>query len=278
MNYIKTLLDAKKNGTAVGAFNVFNGISIRAVVAASESRKQSVIIQTSVKTVRYYGATELYKLVHSVTDKSSSCVFLHLDHCRDIEVAKKCIEAGWDSIMYDGSALSLDENIRNTREVVLLAHKKNIFVEGELGKISGVEEDIVVESQEPRIISFDECIKFVKETGIDSFAPAIGTAHGIYRGTPHIDFQLVERLSKTLPQPIVIHGGTGLSEDTFKKLIRLGGCKINVSTALKNAYSQALHSYFHQDNYSKEPLDVDLNSHKKITEVVSHHIKLFSGE
>lgn len=279
MNYIDTLLRAREQGKAIGAFNIFNDISIRAAVSAAEAKHRDIILQTSVKTVRNFGADRLYRLVHAVTDTASVHVFLHLDHCKDIGVACECIDAGWDSIMYDGSALPFQENIANTCEVVHLAHDKGIFVEGELGKISGIEEDIEVEMSASQLATYEESIRFVEETGIDAFAPAIGTAHGVYRGVPHIDFNLVERLGKEIKQPIVIHGGTGLSENTFHRLIQSGGCKINVSTALKNAYIEALRECFisEVEKQSGEPLDIDACSLKAVYKVVFSHIDLFNN-
>lgn len=279
MNYLEALLAAKSQQIAIGAFNIFNEQSTKGVLLAVEKSKiKTAIIQTSVKTVKFYGPEKLYNMYHNIIDGSEAQIFLHLDHCKDIELAKACVDAGWDSVMYDGSALPFEENVANTRIVADYAHEKGIFVEGELGKICGVEEDIVVEGPDADTAKYDESIEFVERSGVDTFAPAIGTAHGVYKGVPKIDFALVERLSKDIKQPVVIHGGTGLSEETFLRLINNGGCKVNVSTALKNAYFDGVKDYVCRDSYVGEPLKLDENSIRFIEDTVSYHIRLFGKE
>ncbi len=278
MGYLELVKQARDQGKAIGAFNIFNMLSASGVVDAASERGEGVILQTSVKTVTYYGAERLYRMLRAATEAAPVPVLLNLDHCKDISIAKACVDAGWDCVMYDGSALPLAENIANTREVVEYAHTKGVVVEGEVGKIGGTEEDISVDEQEARQASLGDSLRFVEESGVDLFAPAIGTAHGVYRGKPHIDFALVEQLNRQISQPIVIHGGTGLEGETFHKLIRAGGSKVNVSTALKHAYFDGICAYCRQSAPSKEPLDIEKFLSKNIRDTAGYHIDIFRGE
>ena len=243
---LDALREAREHMYGIGAFNIVDYTSARAVVAAAEARKKPVILQTSVGTVQYYGANTLNAMVDSVRRNAKVPVFLHLDHCRSLELAKECVQAGWDSIMIDASAFPLQENIRITREAADYAHTKGVFAEGELGVIEGVEEEICAGKGD--LADYEECLEFVRESHVDFFAPAIGTAHGVYKRKPQLDFELVKMLSKKLKQPLVCHGGTGLTDETFRELIRLGIAKINVSTALKCAYIDASKMYFESES------------------------------
>ena len=277
MGYIRMLREARENARAVGAFNIFNSLGASAVVEAADEIGLDAIIQTSVKTVKYYGAKALAALVRASALGSGQWVFLHLDHCRDLAFAKECVDAGWDSVMLDGSALPLEDNIAICREAVEYAHARGVAVEGELGRVFGVEEDVVVTGDVGRT-SFDDCLRFVEETGIDAFAPGVGTAHGVYKGAPVIDFELVERLSGASDIPLVIHGGTGLSAEVFQRLISLGACKINVSTALKEAYYRGIKRFLEQNPHESEPLKLDAAARGELKETVLSHMRLFGGE
>jgi fructose-bisphosphate aldolase class II len=203
-------------------------------------------------------------------------VVLHLDHCTNPDMADACMAVGWDSVMIDASHFPLAENIRITAKVVSRAHALGIDVEGELGTIEGVEEDI---SHSHSVhASYTDSLTFVSETGIDAFAPAIGTAHGVYKGEPHIEFSLVEQLANAVSCPIVIHGGTGLSEDTFCRLIKNGAAKINVSTALKHAYVEGIAQYLSDNPGKTDPLALDEAAFFSVKETVRRHIRLFGKE
>lgn len=277
MRYIEALINARNAKKAIGAFNIFNDISIRSVISAAQAANTPVILQTSVKTVNYYGVDTLYKLVHAAAEGSSVEVFLNLDHCRDVKLAIACAKSGWDCVMYDGSALPLEQNIQNSRKVVRSAHDFGAVVEGELGRIGGVEEDIVVDEGYASQSSLEESMQYVEQSGIDAFAPAIGTAHGVYKGKPNINFGLVSKLKEAISQPVVIHGGTGLSEDVFRRLIDNGGCKVNVSTALKNAYFDSCSAYLASENPDREPLKLDSYIAESIKSAAAYHIGIFQG-
>lgn len=275
MNLTDELVQAKVKHFAVPAFNIFNYTSSAAVIAAAEVGNVPVILQTSPGTVKYYGAQKLSNLIQVLKKMSNTNVYLHLDHCTSVELAKECMDCGWDSIMFDGSNLPIEENIRLSRQVVQYAHLRGITVEGELGTIVGVEEEVKVDKA--KLASVEECRQYVQQSGIDYFAPAVGTAHGLYNGEPHINFDLVEKLSELIPQPIVIHGGSGLAADVFRKLIRKGAAKINISTALKEAYFKGCRRYMEKFPDKVSPLDLDGTMFQAIKEAAGYHIAIFKG-
>ena len=274
-NLREMLMIAKDSGYAVGAFNIFNYTSAIAVIRAAEAMKSVAIIQTSVSTVNQIGLIELIKMLKGLVELTPMPILIHLDHCTDVDLAKKCIEQGWDSVMIDASRYALEENIKFTAETKEYAVKCNVSVEGELGVIKGVEDNIT--SDIGVAATYEDSIKYLNETGIDAFAPAVGTAHGIYKGVPKINYELVRQLAETTSCPVVIHGGTGLSEDTFNKLISLGASKINVSTALKVAYLKSIKSYIEMNKKDMNPLKLDAHVQGCLTEVVKDHMLLFKS-
>lgn len=273
--FLEELLHAKKNTCAVGAFNILNHLSASAVIQGASELECPVILQTSVTTVRKFGHVELGAMLRQLAHQASVPVLIHLDHCKDVELAKACIDAGWDSVMYDGSWLPLEENIENCHKVVSYAHSKGVQVEGELGTIAGVEDDIKVEDGTERGVNLEEAIRFVRESGIDAFAPAIGTAHGVYKGIPKIDYELIKQLHEKVETPLVIHGGTGLSEEAFTRLIQNGASKVNVSTAIKHAYIDGYKEYFVDNPGKLDPLGLDRYVENKIKEVAMAHMRIF---
>ena len=170
-------------------------------------------------------------------------VAIHLDHCKDVDFIKKCIEAGWTSVMIDASSLPFEENLATSKRVFEMAHRHGISVEAELGEIGGVEDDISVSDEEAHLVDVEKAIHFLKEVPVDCFAPAIGTAHGVYKGKPSIAFDRLEAISGGSPVPLALHGGTGLSEEVFKKCIQLGCAKVNISTQLKYAFIDGFVNY-----------------------------------
>ena len=277
-NFKEELLYARDHKYAVGAFNIFNYLSARAVINAASDLDMPVILQTSVTTVKQFGPSELGSMLQQLARNAPVNVIIHLDHCTDIDLAKACVDSGWDSVMFDGSRLPLEENIAGCREVVSYAHSKGIMVEGELGRIGGVEDLIAVDAAQAVGADLSESIRFVRESGIDAFAPAIGTAHGDYKGTPHINYELVESLSKAIDTPIVIHGGTGLSDETFRRLISLGAAKINVSTAIKHGYIDGSKEYLKANPDKLDPLSFDRYLNDSIRNAAERHMKVFSSE
>lgn len=265
--------DAKRGGYAVGAFNIFNQQTLRGILLAAREIDRPIIIQTSEGTVKHYGAENLGSLVLS-NKKSIGVKFaLHLDHCRNEDVAKACVEAGWDSVMIDFSALPLEENISRTAEMVKYCHNRNVAVEGEVGTIIGVEDEISCD--EGHGATYEETVQFIKQTGVDAIAPAIGTAHGNYKTKPSLDFGLVEQLAREAC-PIVIHGGTGLTNDQYRHLIELGSAKINISTSVKHCYFKDIRRNIDICD-DDSPLQLDRCVEQNIGIMAQRLIKLFAG-
>jgi fructose-bisphosphate aldolase class II len=272
---VEHLISAKEQRIAIGAFNIFNELTARAAIRAAESLNRPVILQTSVSTVRQYGAQALISLLGNLRGKARVPVIIHLDHCTDPELAAECAEAGWNSVMIDASHETIEENIRITREVVMRVRPFDVCVEGEIGVISGVEEDIVATTGVQAGI--EETLRYIAETGIDAVAPAIGTAHGVYSGVPNLNFGLVESLGARTDCPVVIHGGTGLSAEAFRRLVSLGAAKINVSTAIKQAYFDAARQYLKSNPEDANPLKLDQSIEAAVTATVRAHLIMFDA-
>jgi ketose-bisphosphate aldolase len=216
-------------------------------------------------------------MVRGLAKVSTVPVALHLDHCKDVRFVKQCIDAGWSSVMVDGSSESFENNVAMTKEVVEYAHTRNVTVEGELGAIVGVEDDIFVKEGEAHLANPEQAIVFVQRTGVDVFAPAIGTAHGIYKGEPKIAFDRLERISEDCQIPIAIHGGTGLSDEVFARCITLGGVKINVSTQIKHTFRDSLEGYFRDHPGDYEPVKPVGHMMAKIQAVIEQFIEVFGS-
>lgn len=266
--------EAIQAGYALGAFNVFNMLSAQAVVEASNEMHVPSIIQMSTSTVKTLGIKKALAIFNVVCLDAQQNIMLHLDHCTDVAFAKQCIDAGWKSIMIDGSSLPFEENVKQTREIVDYAIGKDVLVEGEIGVIQGVDDG--VSEDYTRVADYNEVERFFLETGVDIIAPSIGTAHGLYEGTPVLNLELVQQLIKNNIGPLVIHGGTGLSEDVFRKLVQLGVAKINVSTALKHAYLDTMKEIVTPD-LVYNPMDYDRKIVAGVKKVVLQHMSYFCG-
>lgn len=254
VNLKEVLSDAQKNKYAIGAFNIVDYITASSVIKAAVKQKAPVIIQTSVKTIKQFGYKALVNWVIMLSEDVSVPVVLHLDHCKELEVIEKCIRSGWSSVMIDASSFPLDENIRMTREVVKMARDRNVTVEGEVGAILGVEDDLFIKEHDSHLADIDSCLKYVNETDIDLLAPAIGTAHGVYHTEPKINFDLIREISERTKMPLAIHGGTGLSDEMFKKCIECGGTKINISTDIKQVFRNSFEQYYKNNPNDYEPI------------------------
>ncbi len=264
VNAKEILLKATEERYAVGAFNVTNIIQMEAVVEAAVNKKAPLIIQTSVTPSKFIGPKVFSAVYRTLAESAPIPIALHLDHCTDVEYCKECADAGYTNIMIDASKQVFEENVRQTKEVCDYVHKVgNISVEGELGTVSGVEDQIKVAEDEAALCDPDKAVEFVERTGVDLLAPAIGTAHGIYKTkNPKLDFDRLEKIFKLLngngPKvPLVIHGGTGLQPDVVKKLVSLGGSKFNVSTNLKHVLLDTIYDYIssHRDEYNPGKVD-----------------------
>ncbi len=255
---------ATEGGYAVGAFNVTSFVQMVAVVQAATAKRAPVIIQTSVTPTLFYGPRTIAGACRALAEESAVPVCLHLDHCTDVDLCKRCVDAGYTNIMIDGSQLSFDENIALTREVVEYCRRAGgVSVEGELGTVSGVEDQVAVVQDDAALCPVDKAVEFVERSAVDIFAPAIGTAHGVYSTPdPRIDYrrlgEIVQLLAKRQPlTPVVIHGGTGLGADIVRRLVGLGGAKYNVSTDLKHLLIDTSAEYLSQQRRSYNPGKLD---------------------
>ena len=271
------LKDAFERRYAVGAFNIVNGLTMQAVLAGAAEIQSPVIIQVSVKTVKQMGARLIKLMFEEMANQAPIPATLHLDHCPDRKVIEECVHAGWNSVLFDASKLSYEDNMAQTKEVVSLAHRHGIAVEGELEAIKGVE-DGVGDEYGSAVVALDKALAFIRETGIDSFAPAIGTAHGVYKGLPKINFERVSEIIAAEPIPLVVHGGTGLSDAVFHELIRRGSAKINISTQLKITYADSLRQYLNERPNEYDPLKLLEAAKKSVQNMAVGFLRLFGSE
>jgi ketose-bisphosphate aldolase len=278
------LLEATKGKYSVGAFNVTNLIQMEAVVEAAVDKKAPLIIQTSVTPSKFLGRDVLVAIYRTLAESAPIPICLHLDHCTDVEYCKQCADAGYTNIMIDASKQEFEENIRQTKEVCDYCHALGgISVEGELGTVSGVEDQIKVVEDEAALCSPEQAVEFVEKTGIDLFAPAIGTAHGVYKTkNPKIDFERFEKIAKLINGqgvkiPLVIHGGTGLPPDTVEKLVALGGSKFNVSTELKHTLIDTTFNYVSENREQYNPGKIDIAIKDAIRKVIGRWIDMLGS-
>lgn len=260
----------------VGAFNIVNDLTMAAVLDAAAQAKSPVIIQVSVKTVKVMGARLIQGMFSELASQCAAPATLHLDHCPDRAVLRTCLEAGWNSVLFDASKLSYEENLRQTKEVVLMARLHGASVEGELEAVRGVEDGFGSE-EASELVPLEMCVEFLEQTGIDSFAPAIGTAHGLYKAQPKIDFERVDAIVRAHPTPIVLHGGTGLSRESFHRLIAAGCAKVNISTMLKIVYCDGYREYLDSKPREHEPLKVMAHVHDGIVAMAKGFMETFGS-
>lgn len=272
------LEQAKREKYGIVAFNVHSLDSIYWVLEAAAEMKSPVILQTTVGTVKSLGAENIVKVATAAADFYQVPTGLHLDHCTDYEVIKKAIRAGYTSVMIDASKHPFAENVQQTKQVMDLAASLGVNVEAELGKVGGVEEEIVVSEKDAQKAVPEECEEFVAMTGVPTLAPAIGTAHGIYKGEPNIDFDRIEEISKLVDIPLVLHGGSAVPEEDVRKCVALGMSKVNVSTELKNAYSVAIREHFVAQPNSLDPRAYLQTAKEAAKEMVISKIKIVGSE
>jgi fructose-1,6-bisphosphate aldolase, class II, various bacterial and amitochondriate protist len=290
---------AYKEGYAVGAFNVNNMEIIQGIMQAGAQEKAPLILQVSAGARKYAGQRYIIKLIEAALEDTDLPVALHLDHGQDFDLCKACIDGGFTSVMIDGSHLSFEENIAVTKKVVEYAHDRGVWVEAELGRIEGVEEDVVAEKSiytDP-----DQAIEFVQRTGCDSLAIAIGTSHGAYKfkGEAKLDFPRLEKITQLMPgYPLVLHGSSsvpqefvemcnkyggqvggarGVPEDLLRKAATYGVCKINIDTDIRLAMTACIRKHF-----AEHPTDFDPRAYLKpareaVKNMVAHKIKNVLG-
>ncbi|WP_309121191.1 class II fructose-1,6-bisphosphate aldolase [Paenibacillus sp.] len=235
---------ARQRKYAVGAFNVHTLEMLQAVVEAAEETRSPLIIQSTVGTVKHLGPDYIAAAARVAADRTGLPIALHLDHCTDFDLIVKCIRAGYTSVMIDASMHPYEENVARTRKVMEVAEAAGVNVEAELGKVGGVEDDIVVDERDALLADPNECKSFIERTGVHTLAPAIGTAHGIYKGEPNIDFDRIAKIADLVEAPLVLHGGSGIPAEQVKRAVSLGMAKMNVATELRIAFSDAIKDIF----------------------------------
>jgi fructose-bisphosphate aldolase class II len=273
----KDILDrafAERYGVA--AINVVNDLTMEAVLAAAEELKAPVILQTSVKHVKMTGIDAMYAMWVEYSRRVSVPVALHLDHCPERDVISACLAKGWNSVLFDASKLSVEENKRQCIEVVDEAKKYDAAVEGEIEGFKRTEEMTGNEVAEEQ--SLATVIDFVTETGVDVFAPAIGNAHGMYKTTPHLDSQRVTDIVEATGKPVALHGGTGMSPEQFSDLISRGCAKVNISTALKIAFMKSGYDFMNEHPGDYDPPKIFTAQRAAVMEMAKYHIRLFGSE
>jgi fructose-bisphosphate aldolase class II len=273
----KQILDrafAERYGVA--AFNVFNDLTMEAVLAAAEELKAPVIVQTSVKHVKMTGVDAMYAIWLAYATRVSVPVALHLDHCPERDVISSCLAKGWNSVLFDASKLSVEENKRQCIEVVAEARRYGADVEGEIEGFKRTEEMTGDEAEQ--VQSLDAVVDFVRSTGVDVFAPAIGNAHGTYKTAPHLDSQRVSDIVAATGIPVALHGGTGMTPEQFSDLIARGCAKVNISTAVKIAYMKSGFDYMTAHPGEYDPPALLSAQRAAVIETAKHHIRLFGSE
>jgi fructose-bisphosphate aldolase class II len=262
----------------VAAINVVNDLTLEAVLAAAVEQQAPVIVQTSVKTVRSIGPDLLFTMWRELTKDIAVPVSLHLDHCPDRAVITTCLRRGWNSVLFDGSSLPVEENLRQTVEVVAEARSYGASVEGEIEAITGVEDGIGSDEEAARQ-SLPVALDFIRKTGVDVFAPAIGNAHGVYRAEPHLDAQRVSDIVAAEPIPIALHGGTGMTDAQFTDLIARGCAKVNISTALKVTYMQSSLAFLRgaEERGSWDPPSLFTATRTAVKDMAADHMRRFGS-
>ena len=295
---LKQILNkANKENYAVGAFNINNMEVTQAIINAAVSQKSPVILQTSQGALEYAGRDYLKALAHTAA-KQKVPVVLHLDHGRDLEIIKKCINAGWTGIMYDGSHLAFEENIKNTAKVVKWAHAKGISVEGEIGTIGGAEEKII--AREIIYTDPDAAVEFVKKTKVDALAIAIGTSHGAYKfeGSGRLDLHLLKTIKQRLNMPLVLHGASGVPawlvtqavrygaqlgkpegvpDDQISQAVKYGINKVNTDTDIRLAFDAAVRKFITEKPEDFDPRHILQPARELIQKVVEHRMQVFGS-
>ncbi len=260
----------------VAAINVVNDLSMEAVLAAAEELRAPLIVQTSVKHVKMTGIDAMYAMWVAYAGQVSVPVALHLDHCPERDVISACLARGWNSVLFDASKLSVEENKRQCIEVVAEARRYGAGVEGEIEGFKRTEEMTGDEAE--HVQSLETVVDFVRSTGVDVFAPAIGNAHGTYKTTPHLDSQRVTDIVHATGIPVALHGGTGMTPEQFSDLVSRGCAKVNISTALKIAFMKSGYDYMTEHPGEYDPPALFKAQRAAVVEMAKYHIRLFGSE
>lgn len=291
---------ARKNGYAVGAFNINNMEILEAIAMAAAEEQSPVIIASSEGAIEYAGMEMLVEMVRTAAKVYGVPMSLHLDHGKDYDAAVRCVDSGFSSVMIDASALPLEENIAVTKRVVEYAHKHGVSVEAELGRLAGIEEHVSVEARDAFLTHPQDALRFVRESGVDSLAIAIGTSHGAYKfkGDPRLDFERLSEIAGLVSIPLVLHGASGVPEDILKlcqqygaqlpgakgvpnesisEAVKLGIAKVNIDTDLRLAFTGAVRKVLADKPEAFDPRKILGPARDLIKDVVKRKMKLLGS-
>lgn len=268
---------ASQGGYAVGAFNLNNMEILQAVIAAAEEERSPVILQASQGGLKYAGIDCIVAMAEVAAKNASVPVALNLDHGTSFEQAMECIRKGFSAVMIDGSHLSFEDNIALVGRVTDVAHAVGVSVEAELGRIGGTEDDIKVADEDAMMTSPDEAAEFVERARPDLLAVAIGTAHGVYRGEPRLDFKRLTEIRKRVDIPLVLHGASGVPDDAIREACKLGITKINIDTELRIAFSKAVRDTLDGDLKQIDPRKILGPAREAMKQVVKEKMRLFGS-
>lgn len=271
----KELLDkARKEGYAVPAFNIHNLETIQVVVETAYRLRSPVILAGTPGTFEYAGREYVQAIAEVAARKYDTPIALHLDHHEEFDAIQTSVDLGTKSVMIDASHYDYEENIRRVRQVVEYAKPRGVTVEAELGSLVGQEDDIVVSEEDGVYTNPEQAADFVQRTGIDSLAVAIGTAHGVYKKAPKLDFKRLEAIQKRVDVPLVLHGASGISDEDVKHCITLGIAKVNIATELKMPFADALKEYFKAVPEANDPRKYMAPAKRAMEKVVEGKIRM----
>lgn len=271
------LAKADEGGYAVGAFNVNNMEIVQAIIEAAAEERAPVILQASQGAIKYAGLQFITTMASTAADQHGIPVALHLDHGTSFEQVVGCIRHGFTSVMYDGSHHPFDENVALTGKVVEIAHAVGVSVEGELGRIGGVEDDIKVHEDDATFTDPDEAVEFVRRTGVDSLAIAVGTAHGWYKKEPKVDFDRITAIDNKVTIPLVLHGSSGVPDEAIREAVKRGIRKINIDTELRQAFADGVREAVASLPDEIDPRKLLKQAKEKMKNRVKQKIQLFGS-
>ncbi len=268
------LLKAQREKYAVPAFNFHNLETIQVIVEAAAEMNSPLILAGTPGTFEYGGRDYLQAIIETASRKYNIPIAIHLDHHETFESIKKSIDLGTKSVMIDASHHSFEENIELVSKVVEYAHRYDVTVEAELGRLGGQEDDLVVNEEDSFFTNPDAAVEYAERTRIDSLAVAIGTAHGLYKSEPKLDFERLEEIRKKVSIPLVLHGASGVSVQDVRKCISLGITKVNIATELKLPFSDELRKYLMENTEANDPRKYMAKAKEEMKKVVIEKIKM----
>ncbi|MFH0819599.1 MAG: class II fructose-1,6-bisphosphate aldolase [bacterium] len=274
---------ARRDGYAIGAFNTVNLEVTLAIIRAAVAKHSPIIVQVSETTIKYAGLKPITHIVETIAKNEAVNVpvALHLDHGKSFRSVAECINSGFSSIMIDASDLPLDENIVLTKQAVDYARKRDVWAQGEIGRVKGIEEAISVSEREASMTTPEEAMTFVQKTGVDTLAVAIGNVHGIWKmrkGVPKLDLKRLKDISREITIPLVLHGASGLPQDEIQKAIAAGITIINIDTELRLAFTETLRTTLRENQEMYDPREVLTPSIEAIQRVVEEKIEMFGSK